>query len=322
MGDMCRSVMGLANLRWGGLGLLNGSRPWQFAGVWQSPRPRACVPQFGASGRQKAHVAIGETQARGGQGNYGDAAADAYAKIDLREGTFWLIYRHTKEAIIKSLGRDPIEARALDWGCGAGKSTRWLRDVLRFADVSAADISERMLERARKRDDSSNYALAEVGRCPFMAGAFDLVLSMCVLIEIPSLEAMSAYAHEACRMARDGGIVVAVSATEESHDPANDFLSFRYLASNPADPHNHSLQSGDRVQCQNVGGLVMEDFYWSRNDIQSVFEGTGLRTLSVTRTLGSRTDPFAWRAELQVASDYVFVFQKPMPAATMHINGI
>merc|ERR1712032_77731 len=150
-------------------------------------------------------------------------------------------------------------------------------------------------------------ALAEGGRCPFMSGTFDLVLSMCVLIEIPSLEAMSAYAHEACRMARPGGIVVAVSATEESHDPANNFLSFRYLASNPADPRNHQLQSGDRVQCQNACGLVMEDFFWSRDDIQAVFEKAGLRTLSVTRTLGLTTDRFTWRAELQVASDYVFV---------------
>jgi len=248
---------------------------------------------------------------RGGQGAYTKAAAAAYSEIGLEEGTFWLMYRHTEAAIRRWLPAAPHEARALDWGCGAGKSARWLRSTLGLAEVHGADVDAQMLDRARTTDPVGEYALAPGGCCPFAPGRYDIVLSMCVLIEIPTLEAMQAYAREAHRMLRGGGIVVAVSATEESHDPANEFLSFRYLPSSASDPHNKCLRSGDRVTCENRCGLHMEDFFWTRVDMVTAFESAGFLTAEVTPTLGAADDPFEWRAELRVASDYVMVFQKP-----------
>lgn len=248
---------------------------------------------------------------RGGRGSYSEASAAAYAGIDLSEGNFWLMYRHAGEAIRRWLAAPPTAARALDWGCGAGKSSRWLRTTVGIAEVHGADVNGHMLEQARHADSDGVYALAERGRSPFAGGAYDLVLSMCVLIEIPTRDAMSAYAGEAFRMLRGGGIAVAVSATEESHDPANEFLSFRYLPVDPADPHNRQLRSGDRVVCRNNCGLCMEDFFWARQDIVAAFEAAGFQTLEVVRTLGAAGEPFEWRDELRVATDYVFTFRKP-----------
>merc|ERR1712218_704239 len=123
-------------------------------------------------------------------------------------------------------------------------------------------------------------------------------------------EHMKQYAAEAYRLLRPGGFVVATSATEESHDPANNFVSFRYLPSNESDPHNHGLRSGDRVVCRNNNGLCMEDYFWSRGDIVSSFQAAGFHEKEVTKTLGNSGDPFDWLDECHVATDYVFVFQK------------
>mmetsp|Transcript_25589 Transcript_25589/g.53056 ORF Transcript_25589/g.53056 Transcript_25589/m.53056 type:complete len:306 (+) Transcript_25589:2-919(+) len=285
------------------------------ARAWALPQslPRAVLPGWSPArhGSGSCSEPAGPSGLHGGQGKYSKASAAAYAGIDLSEGTFWLMYRHAEAAIGKWLPAPPSEARALDWGCGSGKSARWLRSALSLAEVHGADVDPQMLEQARAADPLGEYAIAAGGCCPFPPGRYDLVLSMCVLIEISSLDAMRAYAREAFRMLRSGGIAVAVSATEESRDPANKFLSFRYLPSDPADPRNQRLRSGDRVLCRNNCGLVMQDFFWTLDDIQTAFEAAGFLTLGVTRTTGAADDPFEWGAELRVASDYVVVFKKP-----------
>jgi SAM-dependent methyltransferase len=245
----------------------------------------------------------------GGTGQYTEGSAAKYAAIGLDEGNFWLIHHHAEAALRKWLGAELEAARAVDWGCGAGRSCQWLRG-LGLREVHGADVCREMLEQARINDPGGRYELAERGRCPFESESYDLVLSMVVLIEMPTADQMRAYAAEAYRMLRPGGIVVATSATEESHDPSNKFVSFRYFASAEADPHNKQLRSGDRVVCRNNSGLCMEDYYWSRPDIVSTFALVGFRECEVSRTLGSPADPFEWQDEMRVATDYVFVFRK------------
>ncbi len=77
---------------------------------------------------------------------YGDTArAEAYAGLEY-PGTYYLAFRDLPTII-----RDHVRGdRALDFGCGTGRSTRFVRD-LGFHTVGI-DISEPMLAQARERD--------------------------------------------------------------------------------------------------------------------------------------------------------------------------
>ena len=77
---------------------------------------------------------------------YDDAdRARAYADLEF-PGTYYLAFRDLPGLLRKYV----CGTRALDFGCGAGRSTRFLR-ALSF-EVIGVDVSEAMLDQARGRD--------------------------------------------------------------------------------------------------------------------------------------------------------------------------
>jgi SAM-dependent methyltransferase len=84
---------------------------------------------------------------------YADATrADAYARLEFAN-TYYLAYRDLPAI----LSRHVSGSRALDFGCGTGRSTRFL-EKLGF-HVTGVDISEQMLALARSTDPTGDYRL-------------------------------------------------------------------------------------------------------------------------------------------------------------------
>lgn len=74
---------------------------------------------------------------------------------------------------------------AVDLGCGAGWSTRLLRDVLRPARTVGLDASERLVMEAKRRQGPElEFAVHDVRRAPFPVGAPDLLLCRFLLTHL------------------------------------------------------------------------------------------------------------------------------------------
>jgi ubiquinone/menaquinone biosynthesis C-methylase UbiE len=73
--------------------------------------------------------------------------ARAYATLEF-PGTYYLAFRDLP-ALIQRYKHGP---RALDFGCGTGRSTRFLRNLR--LNVTGADVSQAMLDQARTLDPS------------------------------------------------------------------------------------------------------------------------------------------------------------------------
>src|SRR4051794_32320561 len=81
---------------------------------------------------------------------------EAYAALDW-SGTYFLVRRDLPDILERHIrGR-----RALDFGCGTGRSSRLLT-VCRF-DVIGVDVSEPMVERARRADPQGRYSVIQDG---------------------------------------------------------------------------------------------------------------------------------------------------------------
>ncbi len=78
--------------------------------------------------------------------------ANAYAALEFAN-TYYLAYRDLPAILSNSVTGE----RALDFGCGTGRSTRFL-EKLGF-HVTGVDISEPMLRIARATDPSGDYRL-------------------------------------------------------------------------------------------------------------------------------------------------------------------
>lgn len=114
---------------------------------------------------------------------------------------------------IRELGLVPGGARALDFGCGAGRLTQAL--AVHFDDAVGVDFSPPMIERARREDPA--------GTCTFILNdredlsrwddaSVDLTYSALVLQHIPTETAMR-YLTEMVRVLRPGGIAAVQVAT-------------------------------------------------------------------------------------------------------------
>ena len=141
---------------------------------------------------------------------YADARrAEAYANLEF-PGTYYLAYRDLPAIILEHVKG----GTALDFGCGAGRSTRFLRKI--GFEAIGVDIAEDMVRKAQELDPGGDYRLLEEGNLSRFADAtFDLVLSAFTFDNVPTMERkVEAFADLARVLRSDGRIINLVSAPE------------------------------------------------------------------------------------------------------------
>ncbi|MER5787846.1 class I SAM-dependent methyltransferase [Streptomyces sp. NPDC001980] len=98
-------------------------------------------------------------------------------------------------------------ARVLDYGCGYGRVTAELSEH-GFSDVSGADLSPALIERARRlRPDLRFTVLTSPPELPCDPATFDVVLLFAVLTCIPDDDTQRALVTELNRLLTPGGLL-------------------------------------------------------------------------------------------------------------------
>ena len=105
--------------------------------------------------------------------------------------------------------KSPLDLSMVEIGCGVGRMTRMLARI--FAEVTALDVSDEMVARARANtvDLPNVTVLLGDGATlePLASDSYDFVFSFIVFQHIPSsLAVISSYCREAHRILRPGGL--------------------------------------------------------------------------------------------------------------------
>jgi SAM-dependent methyltransferase len=224
--------------------------------------------------------------------------ARAYAELEY-PGTYYLAFRDVPQLLAKHV----TGTRALDFGCGAGRSSRFLRD--RGFDVVGVDISEAMLAEARAKDPQGTYIrLTNDDLEPLGTRQFDLIFSAFAFDNIPGRERRHRIVRQlAERLAPDGRLVLVVSAPEIY---VNEWLSF----STRDFPENKSAKSGDLVRIVMLDvpdRRPVEDSFWTDADYRAMFASAGLEILETHRPLGNDADGMQWVTEREVSPWAIYV---------------
>lgn len=96
---------------------------------------------------------------------------------------------------------------ALEFGCGAGRFLRHFEK--RFAKVWGIDVSQEMLELAKRYNPRCNFHLNQSADLEFFSsGSFDLVYSFLVLQHLPDQVMIANYIKEFMRILKPGGLAV------------------------------------------------------------------------------------------------------------------
>ncbi len=232
--------------------------------------------------------------------------ARAYAELEF-PGTYYLAFRD----IPKVLAKHVTGTRALDFGCGAGRSTRFLRDL--GFDVVGVDISEAMLAEAAARDPRGTYLrLTSDDLGPLGSQRFDLIFAAFTFDNIPGRERRTRLVAElGARLSIAGRLVIVVSSAEIY---VNEWLSF----STRDFPENRTAQPGELVRIVMLDvpdRRPVEDIFWTDADYRAMFASAGLEVLKAHRPLGTDADPFQWVSELDVSPWAIYVAGTPAPVS-------
>lgn len=228
------------------------------------------------------------------------ARSEAYATLEF-PGTYYLAYRDLPAII----GEHVLGRKAIDFGCGAGRSTRFLREL--GFEVVGVDISEPMLARARDRDPQGDYRLISDGDLGALAtDAYDLVLSAFTFDNIPTMEKKVRLFQGLKGLLSAGGRIVNLVSSPEIY--VNEWASF----STKDFPENRTAQCGERVVTVMLDvedRRPVEDILWTDEAYRDVYARAGLITLKTYRPLAKRTEAFSWVSETTIAPWVIYVLE-------------
>ena len=227
--------------------------------------------------------------------------AHAYATLEF-PGTYYLAYRDLPAIIAEHVsGRE-----ALDFGCGAGRSTRFLKKL--GFDAIGIDISSSMIELAKSIDPAGSYRLVDDGDLSvFESARFDLVLSAFAFDNIPDVTRRCGLLRGIRRLLADDGRIVLLASTPEIY--THEWASFTTKDFS----ENRTAKSGDTVR------TVMKDIedqrpvvdiIWFHEDYLNLFDASDLDLLARYTPLGSKEEPYEWVTETSIAPWVIYVVKK------------
>lgn len=227
--------------------------------------------------------------------------AESYASLDF-PGTYFLAFRDLPEIF----QRHGSGFRALDFGCGAGRSTRFLRRL--GFEAIGVDISEPMLVQARQKDPQGDYRQVRDGTLDAVEDlSFDLILSAFTFDNIPTLEKKVQILQAAKALLSPKGCLVNLVSTPQIY--WHEWLSF----STRDFPENRQAKSQEKVKIIMLDvddRRPVEDVLWTEEDHLRAYQQSGLQLVERHLPLGRKEDGWDWVSETEVAPWAIYVLAK------------
>jgi SAM-dependent methyltransferase len=227
--------------------------------------------------------------------------AESYSKLEF-PNTYYLAYRD----LPKIISAHVVGHKAIDFGCGTGRSTRFLK-LLEF-DVVGIDISNDMLEIAKKLDITGDYQSVTDGNYSHLGiNQFDLIQSIFTFDNIPGWDNRTNILKGLRDLLKPTGKIICLDSTPELY--VNEWASF----STKDFPNNWNAKTGDIVRDIMLDvddRRPVEDIYWTVSDYHKLFYEAGLTLEETYKPLGYKNEPFEWKSELHTAPWMIFVLNK------------
>jgi SAM-dependent methyltransferase len=227
--------------------------------------------------------------------------AEAYSNLEF-PGTYYLAYRDLPAIIAEHVkGRG-----ALDFGCGAGRSTRFLKKL--GFDAIGIDISNSMIDLAKNADAGGTYQLVEDGDLSaFEPNCFDVVLSAFAFDNIPTVSKRRDLLRSLRRLLNADGCIILLGSRPEIY--THEWASF----TTKDFPENSGAKSGETVR------IVMKDvtdrrpvvdFVWFHEDYLNLFAASELDVIAHYTPLGREDEPYNWLTETSIAPWVIYVLKR------------
>lgn len=238
---------------------------------------------------------------------YEDAIrAEEYARLEFAN-TYYLAYRDLPAII----GEHVEGFRALDFGCGTGRSTRFVRQL--GFDAVGVDIAAEMIAKAHMLDPEGDYRLAkDDDLSEFERGAYDLVLSVFTFDNIPGPEMKLRLFRDLGALLKPTGKLVSVVSAPEIY--VHEWASF----STKDFPENQHARSGDTVKIittEFADRRPTVDVLWTDESYREGYAQAGQSVAAMYKPLATGKEPYRWINETAIAPWVVYVLARESESA-------
>ncbi|HXZ80008.1 MAG TPA: class I SAM-dependent methyltransferase [Terriglobales bacterium] len=232
--------------------------------------------------------------------------AEAYASLEFAN-TYYLAFRDLPAIFSEHVSGK----RALDFGCGTGRSTRFLRRL--GFQVIGVDIAPKMIAKARELDKVGDYRVVENDDLSALqAAAFDLVLSAFTFDNIPGWQTKVRLFGNLGALLDTRGKVVNIVSTPEIY--VHEWASF----STKDYPENLKAETGDVVRIittEFADRRPAEDVLWTHEAYDKVYSQAGLEIVAHYKPLATGKEPYHWVNETVIAPWAIYVLGISPPSA-------
>lgn len=224
--------------------------------------------------------------------------AKYYNRLEIK-GTQFLAFRD----LGKYINKFKLHNKSfLDFGCGTGKSTRFLKQFSN--NIKGVDINQEMILLAKQRDCSIDYLYIDQKQLPFKNCSFDFVFSSWVLVEFSNIVFMQDAVNEIARVLKPGGININVVCNKYTY--SKDWVSI-----DTKFEENKNLLSGTKVKIKLSDiDLTISDYYWDEKEYEDVFKNATLDIFKKHYPKGKKTERIKWKDELFYAPYTMYVLTK------------
>ncbi len=226
--------------------------------------------------------------------------AGSYAKLEF-PNTYYLAYRDLPQIFSTHVKG----TKAVDFGCGAGRSTRFL--VQQGFQAVGVDISSEMISMALELDPAGDYRLVgDAGPEDLESQCYDLVMSAFTFDNIPGKDRKTRLFTELKRLLSTGGRIVNLVSTRDMY--THEWASF----STKDFPGNHKAKPGDKVKVimKDVEDRrPVEDIFWPDENYRDLFKAAGLEVEQMYKPLAKESEPYPWINETRIAPWAIYVLK-------------
>lgn len=227
--------------------------------------------------------------------------ASVYSKSPIR-GTGYLAFRDIPQ-IIQKYYKNNQPNIALDFGCGTGRSSRYLHS-LGINKVYGVDKSQEMLDHAIINNDDINYLFIKDNYLPFESDYFDLVFSTFVMLEIATKTELLNIFTNIYNVLKPDSYFIFVTNSEHLY-------SKNWLTNSTNYPKDKIFKNGEKIKIflKNIN-QELYDYYWDDEAYKSILNQAGFNYINVHYPLGHTNEPYEWLDEAIYSPFAVYTVKK------------
>jgi SAM-dependent methyltransferase len=221
--------------------------------------------------------------------------AEAYKALGINGTSFEFSYKEAG----KMFG-DLTDKTVLDFGSGAGRSSRFLKE-LGAELVVGIEHNETMINQAKaEKIEGIEYHLIDK-EIPSSSESIDKAFSSQVFMEMATTEDMQNAMTEIARVLKPNSEFILIVTNPKAW--GHDFVSYDYPDS------MEGVKSGDTLRCIIKGEkpFTIKDYYWVEEDYKKALEYSGFVIEEMTYPM---PDSGEWLDETKVAPDIVIKAKK------------